>query len=66
MTERDPSDTAAGWLEATAAWAVCASIHRQYCKGKDPFYTTRQADFTKHEAAARAKLNALLQHASDT
>ncbi len=44
-----------GWKEAAIAWAVCASIHREYAKGKDPFFTTRQNDFTKHEAAARAE-----------
>jgi hypothetical protein len=44
-----------GWKEAAIAWAVCASIHREYAKGKDPFYTTRQSDFVKHEEAARAK-----------
>lgn len=40
--------------EATIAWSVCASIHREYARGKDPFFTTRQSDFTKHEEAARA------------
>jgi hypothetical protein len=45
-----------GWEEATIAWAVCASLHREYCKGKDPFYKTRQADFLKHETDARAAL----------
>jgi hypothetical protein len=45
-----------GWKEAAIAWAVCASIHREYAKGKDPFYKTRQGDFTKHEEAAHEKL----------
>lgn len=49
----------AGWKEATIAWAVCASLHREYCKGKDPFFKTRQADFIKHENEARAKYLAL-------
>lgn len=44
-----------GWEEATIAWAVCASLHREYCKGKDPFFKTRQADFTRHENEARKK-----------
>ena len=44
--------------EATIAWACCASLHREYAKGKDPFYTTRQADFVKHEETARASLRA--------
>lgn len=48
-----------GWKEATIAWEVCASIHREYAKKKDPFFTTRQADFVKHTEAARA---ALLAH----
>jgi len=46
-----PAD--AGWKEAAIAWNMCASIHLQYCKGKDPFFTTRQADFIKHIADAR-------------
>ena len=50
-----PSD---GWEEATIAWSVCASIHREYAKGKDPFYATRQADYVKHEIAAREKYRA--------
>lgn len=46
----------AGWKEATIAWSVCASIHREYAKGKDPFYKTRQADFVRHENTARRAL----------
>ena len=45
-----------GWKEATIAWEVCASIHREYAKKKDPFFTTRQADFMRHAEAARAAL----------
>lgn len=45
-----------GWKEATIAWSVCASIHREYAKGRDPFFTTRQGDFVKHENDARAVL----------
>ncbi len=45
-----------GWKEATIAWEVCASIHREYAKKKDPFFTTRQADFVRHTEAARAAL----------
>lgn len=45
-----------GWEEAVIAWSVCASIHREYCKGSDPFFTTRQNDFVRHEANARAAL----------
>jgi hypothetical protein len=52
-------DAHEGWKEATIAWAVCASLHREYCKGKDPFFKTRQADFIKHENEARAKCLAL-------
>jgi len=47
-----------GWKEAAIAWEVCASIHRSYCKGKDPLYSTRQADFVKHAKDARAMLAA--------
>lgn len=44
-----------GYKEAAIAWAVCASIHREYAKGRDPLYTTRQADYTKAHEAARTK-----------
>lgn len=50
---------AGGWKEATIAWSVCASIHREYGNGRDPFYKTRQADFVKHENEARAKYREL-------
>ena len=42
-----------GWLEAAIAWEVCASLHRQYCEGKDDLFTTRQSDFVKHAENAR-------------
>ena len=42
-----------GYKEAAIAWAVCASIHREYAKGRDPFYKTRQADYVKAQEAAR-------------
>ena len=42
-----------GWLEAAIAWEVCASLHLQYCKGKDVLFTTRQSDFVKHAENAR-------------
>lgn len=44
-----------GWKEACIAWEVCASLHREYCKGKDPFFKTRQADFVRHAEAARKR-----------
>jgi hypothetical protein len=49
-----------GWLEAAIAWNVCASIHSKYAKGKDAFFTTRQADFVRHaeESSAKAKTKA--------
>lgn len=47
-----------GWKEAAIAWEVCASIHREYGKGKDPFFNTRQGDFVKHANDARAMLAA--------
>ena len=58
--QAEPTD---GWKEACIAWAVCGSIHREYAKGKDPFFKTRQGDFTKHEEDARAK--ALAGHQSE-
>ncbi|MDR7094132.1 hypothetical protein [Hydrogenophaga laconesensis] len=45
-----------GWKEAAIAWEVCASLHRQWAKGKDALFTTRQTDFVKHAADARAAL----------
>lgn len=45
-----------GWAEAALAWEVCASIHREYAKGKDPFFKTRQADFVRHAKTARTKM----------
>jgi hypothetical protein len=48
------------WKEATVAWSVCASLHREYCQGKDPFYKTRQADFVRHENKARERLRAAM------
>lgn len=51
------NDSNQKWLkEAIIAWSVCASIHREYAKGKDPFFSTRQSDFIKHEEAARDAL----------
>lgn len=44
-----------GWKEATIAWAVCASIHREYAKGKDALFIARQADFVTHEEDARKR-----------
>jgi hypothetical protein len=57
MTE---AELVEGWQEAVIAWAVCASIHRQFCKGRDPFFRTRQSDFVKHEKAAREKFASLM------
>lgn len=50
-----PSPLVEALGDATVAWTVCASIHREYCKGRDPFFTTRQQDFTHHENEAREK-----------
>ena len=44
-----------GWKEAAIAWEVCASIHREYAKGKDGLFKTRQADFVRHAEEARQK-----------
>jgi hypothetical protein len=54
--EKNMREDEKGWKEAVIAWSVCASIHRNYAKGRDPFYTTRQSDFVKAEAAAREAL----------
>lgn len=48
-----------GWKEATIAWSVCKSLHEKFCKGKDALYSTRHADFQKHEEAAREAANVL-------
>ena len=50
-----------GWLEAAIAWEVCASLHRQYCKGKDALFTTRQSDFVKHAENARVRASQLAE-----
>lgn len=50
-----------GWKEAAIAWEVCASIHRQWAKGKDALFSTRQADFVRHADEARAMLAAAPQ-----
>jgi hypothetical protein len=44
-----------GWKEAAIAWTVCASIHREYAKGKDGVFKTRQADFLRHAEDARQR-----------
>ena len=44
-----------GWKEAANAWATCAAIHRDYAKGVDPLYRTRQADFIRDHANARSR-----------
>jgi hypothetical protein len=48
-------EEAAGWKEVAIAWAVCASLHRKFGKGRDAVFKTRQADYVKHEQEARAK-----------
>ena len=47
-----------GWKEAAIAWEVCGSLHREYAKGKDPFFKKRQEDFVKHANDARTILAA--------
>jgi len=42
-----------GWKEAAIAWNVCASLHERFAKGKDALFTTRQADYKRHAAAAK-------------
>jgi hypothetical protein len=46
-----------GWKEAAIAWEVCASIHREYAKGKDALFATRQADYARHANEARRVLD---------
>lgn len=55
-----PQDAGAveGWKEAAIAWSVCTSIHREYAKKRDPFFSTRQSDFTEYEEHARSMLAA--------
>lgn len=48
-----------GWRNAAVAWDVCASIHRAYGKGRDALFTTRQQDYLRHAADARAKYLAI-------
>lgn len=54
-----------GWKDAAIAWEVCASIHREYAKGKDGVFKTRQADFVRHAEDARQKALAAMKEASD-
>ena len=49
------STSTQGWCEAAMAWEVCASLHKAYTKGRDPFYTTRQADLVKRAAEMRER-----------
>lgn len=53
MDDRMKEAAVEGWKEAAIAWSVCASIHEQYAKGKDPLYTTRHGDYEKHREDAR-------------
>lgn len=55
-----PSVPESGWKEAAIAWNVCASIHREWAKGKDALYSTRQSDFIKHAEYARTKALSIL------
>jgi hypothetical protein len=48
-----------GWKEAVIGWEVCSSIHRSYAKGKDAVFKTRQSDYARHAATARARYFAL-------
>lgn len=48
------ASNARGWKEAAIAWEVCASIHREWAKGKDALFNTRQSDFTCRAEEARA------------
>jgi len=52
-------DAENGWKESVIAWTVSASIHKEYAKGKDPFYSTRQNDFIKSENTCRDKFQAI-------
>lgn len=51
-----------GWKEASIAWQVCGSIHREYAQGRDPMFRTRQADYVKHAERARAACLTLFPH----
>lgn len=61
IRKQTPDPQYKGWKEATLAWMVCASIHREYAKGKDPFFTTRQQDFLRHERNARDKFLSMIK-----
>jgi hypothetical protein len=49
------TNEAEGWKEAAIAWELCAAIHREFAKGKDPLFTTKQADYLLHAKTARSK-----------
>lgn len=48
--------------ESIIAWEVCASIHREYAKGKDALFNTRQSDFVKHANDCREALDKFTQY----
>ena len=59
LTDAQPAPSVSdGWKEAAIAWEVCGSLHREYAKGKDPFFKKRQEDFVKHANDARTMLAA--------
>ena len=45
--------------EAAIAWSVCQSSHRDFAKGKDSLYTTRQSDFVRHSDNAQNNIEKL-------
>lgn len=50
---KQPVDELQGWEEAAIAWEVCASVHRQWARGKDALFKTRQEEFIRHAEGAR-------------
>jgi len=55
------SDPLYGWTvaleraqEAVVAWSMARSVHQSFGKGRDPFYSMRDAEYVKAEANARA------------
>ena len=68
MKEKTPAErklSSTGWLEAAVAWEVCASLHLEYCKGRDPFFKTRQADYLSHASECRKKHKRVLKELRD-
>ena len=49
------------WLDASLAWRICASVHREFARGKDSLFNTRQADFLRHAEESMKKAKEVIE-----